>query len=305
MEEIEYLGTKIRRWKIGSSTFLAAPEMGARLMNWSIDFPDGGFRNLIHWPELDSLDKFVKARGGNPILFPFSARTFESGEIGFWKDLKGIRRPMPMHGFARQGEFEITRIDKTGFACSLKKTDESKEAYPYEYDFEVIYRFSQDSVTVELRLKNLDTQPIPWSAGHHFYFNLPWTDDTSRKDYEIEIPAKKACRQNPDGSLNAVPKAKSTELISNKNLVDRIHYHLTSPNVVCRNKRDGSTINIEIGTNKLPNSEYALVTWTETDKSPFYCIEPWMGPPSAPENKIGLHTVTPGETHAFSVTIRT
>lgn len=273
-------------------------------MNWNIDFPDGGFRNIIHWPELDNLDQFVKARGGNPILFPFSARSYEAGEINFWKDLKGNRRPMLTHGYARQGEFEVTRIDKTGFATLFKPSAEAQEAYPYEYDFEVIYRFSDGSMTVELRLKNRDTQPIPWSAGNHFYFNIPWEDGTQRKDYEVTIPSKKACRHNADGSLKTVPKAKPKESIANPDLIDRIHYNLTTPHVVCSNKRDGSTIELEIGTSKTPNSEYALVTWTETDDSPFYCIEPWMGPPNAHGTGVGLHTVTPGETQAFSVTIK-
>lgn len=304
MEEIDYLGTTIRRWKIGSSTFLAAPEWGARLMNWNIDFADGGFRNLIYWPELDSLDQFVKARGGNPILFPFSARSYESGDIEFWKDLKGTRRPMPMHGFARQGKFEITRIDQTGFACSLKKTTESFEAYPYEYDFEVVYRFNEGSFTVEFRLKNLDTQIIPWSAGHHFYFNIPWSEDTKRSDYELSFSSKKACRQNKNGSLKNVAKAKSKELISNPDLIDRIHYQLTNSNITCRNLKDGSSLQLEIGTKKSPNPEYALVTWTESDESPFFCIEPWMGPPNSPENNVGFHKVAPGETHAFSVTVK-
>ena len=56
---------------------------------------------------------------------------------------------------------------------------EARQAYPYEYDFEVVYRFEEKSLTVELRLRNNDTRPIPWSPGHHFYFNLPWIPDTS------------------------------------------------------------------------------------------------------------------------------
>jgi len=50
--------------------------------------------------------------------------------------------------------------------------------------------------------------------------------------------------------------------------------------------------------------DLTVVTWTEDEKSPFYCIEPWMGPPNAPETKVGLHTVAPGQMQKFYVEIR-
>ncbi|MDQ8204812.1 hypothetical protein [Pelagicoccus sp. SDUM812003] len=303
MEEVEYLGARIYRWQVGVSTFLAWPEKGARLMNWNLSYADGSFRDIVHWPDLSSTDQFVKARGGNPILFPFCARTFENGQIGRWTDPKGVSRPMPMHGFARQGAFEITRIDKKGFAAKLLPTEEDQQAYPYDYEFEVIYRFDDKAFSVELRLSNQDTVSIPWSAGHHFYFTLPWADATTRADYHLKIPAKKASRQLQNGSLEEVA-FKRTSPLSTKALIDRIHYRLTDPIVECSNTKDGSQIDIEIGTQSTPNPDYALVTWTESEDSPFFCIEPWMGPPNSPEHKIGFHSVGPGETGKFSVTIR-
>ena len=211
---------------------------------------------------------------------------------------------MPMHGFARQGIFEITRIDDTGFASRLIPGAEAREAYPYEYDFEVVYRFEEKELTVELRLRNNDTVPIPWSAGHHFYFNLPWIEGTSRKDYEITIPAKKACRHAADGSLFETGLPKQRDSFANPELVDHIHYDLSRSVVTCECRLDQSKIEIEMGADRKPHSEYAVVTWTESDTAPFYCIEPWMGPPNSPETKIGLHMVNPGEREAFSVTVR-
>lgn len=304
MEEIDYLDSTIRRWQVGASTFLAWPETGARLMNWNITYPDGTFRDIITWPELTSQEEVVKARGGNPILFPFSARTFSNGEINFWKDASGKTRPMPMHGIARQGAFEITRIDETGFAARFLPTPQANDAYPYKYDFDVIYRFEEKLLSVELRLRNNDKIPIPWSAGHHFYFNLPWTDTASRKNYEITIPASKACRHAADGSLFPISGHKKTESIANPELVDRIHYGLAPSTVTCQCLEDDSKIEIEIGADGKPHPEYAVVTWTESDSSPFYCIEPWMGPPNSPETEIGLHMVNPGNTEAFSVTVK-
>src|SRR4051812_13450154 len=104
MEQVPYLGKTLTRWQVGNSTFLAIPERGARLMHWHVTFGDGTVRDVIYWPELQKLDEFFKVRGGNPILFPFCGRTFDQGEIYHWRSPDGKRRPMPMHGIARQGD---------------------------------------------------------------------------------------------------------------------------------------------------------------------------------------------------------
>ena len=222
MEKIPYFGQTLIRWSVGGSTFMALPEKGARLMNWNITMGDGTVRDVIQWPEIASLDGFYKARGGNPILFPFSARSFDRGETGFWRDACGIRRPMPMHGFARQGEFRATRVDATGFEAVLVPGEEARISYPFQYEFRVAYRFAAFGLTCNLTLENLGDQPLPWSAGHHFYFKLPWTEGSARKDYLIRIPADLRLRQDAAGQLVAGPKLATDERMDNPALIDHV-----------------------------------------------------------------------------------
>ena len=63
----------------------------------------------------------------------------------------------------------------------------------------------------------------------------------------------------------------------------------------------GGDVHVELGTEKVPAPDAVFVTWTLDDTSPFYCVEPWMGAPNAPGNKVGLHLVPPGQTQRFSV----
>jgi galactose mutarotase-like enzyme len=147
---------------------------GARLLNWNVSLPDGTIRDVIYWPELSSLDDVGRVRGGNPILFPFNARTFHQGAIHQWKDPEGRVRPMPMHGIARQGRFKVSHHHELGFTAVLEPDEAAREAYPFAYEFSVTYRFSPTRLTCELSLENHDREPIPWSAGHHFYFTVPW-----------------------------------------------------------------------------------------------------------------------------------
>lgn len=301
MEKISSHGHTLTRWRVGQSTFLALPEKGARLMNWNLALPDGTTRDVVHWPEVASLDEFHRIRGGNPILFPFSARVFDQGEIHFWRAADGVRRPMPMHGFARQGDFKVTWLDARGFTAQFVPSDEARACYPFKYEFTVTYRFEPLGLICELTLHNLDTQPIPWSAGHHFYFTLPWSEGTTRRDYLIRVPATKSVKQDARGQLVPQPPIAATESIADAKLIDTIHYGLTSNTVVFGERGHPGDVTVRIGGTKVPPPDATVVTWTLNDEAPFYCVEPWMGPPNAPEHKIGLHWVQPGKSETFTV----
>lgn len=300
MEIVPYLGKELRRWTLGPSTFLAMPGAGARLMNWNVTLGDGSVRDVLHWPEMQSLEGFAKVRGGNPILFPFCGRSFDRGEIGHWLD-NGVRRPMPMHGIARQGAFKLTRCDSGGFTAQLEPDDAAREAYPFNYEFEVGYRFERLGFSVELALRNLGSQPIPWCAGHHFYFTAPWSEGLTHADYEVRIPAERAVRQTAAGALEDAPPRPRAQL-DDPGIVDLIQTDLTSPRATLA-ERDGSRITLAIGTGRPVPKGAAFVTWSESPESPFYCVEPWMGPPNAPEHGIGLARVAPGSVQKFVVTV--
>ncbi len=304
METINYLGETLRKWTVGSSTFLAHPEKGARLMNWNLAYADGTVRDVIYWPESDRLDNFAAIRGGNPILFPFCGRCFSEGREGFWTDHDGEQRRMPRHGFARNGKFEITNIGDHGFTARLQPDSVAAEAYPYRYEFSVIYRFEAAAFYVELSLANQDKFPIPWSAGHHFYFTLPWREATKRSDYQVRIPADHAFRHAPDGSLVPLAAPERETSLDSPDLIDRIHTGLKKNKAVIEEKTGGNRIALRFGDNDTsPDPGLAVVTWTESLESPFYCVEPWMGPPNSPDHNMGLHWVEPGKTSHFLVEV--
>ena len=303
MEKISYLGETIMRWSIGPSTFLALPERGARLMNWNFTLGDGSVRDVIYWPELKTLDQFHRVRGGNPILFPFCGRTFDQGKIDHWRTSDGVQRPMPQHGIARQGQFKLVRLDARGFAAQLLPGTEEQAAYPYDYEFTVTYRFESLSLTCEFALKNLGRESIPWCPGHHFYFTLPWSEGLVRNNYVIRIPASERLKQDSAGQLVSAPQLNADESVANPALIDTLHSQLRSGEVRFGETGKNNAVIVRLGTNPIPPRDATFVTWTADEKAPFYCVEPWMGPPNAPEHKRGLELVRPGETCTFSVNV--
>ncbi|HVU23074.1 MAG TPA: aldose epimerase [Opitutus sp.] len=303
MEKIPYLGQTITRWVVGQSTFLALPEQGARLMNWHVTLGDGSVRDVIYWPELATLDDFPHIRGGNPILFPFCGRTFDRGDIYFWRAADGLRRPMPQHGLARQGTFKLLRSDARGFSAQFEPDAAAKAAYPFEYEFTVTYRFESLGLACELTLRNTGTIPLPWCAGHHFYFTLPWSEGTVRNDYFIRIPATARLRQDAQGHLVSGPALNLDESVANPELVDTFHAGLAGSEVVFGEPGRAGDVAVRLGTKKKPPADAIFVTWTPDETAPYFCVEPWMGPPNAPEHQRGLQLVAPGAAASFTVSV--
>ncbi|HEX2852187.1 MAG TPA: aldose epimerase [Opitutaceae bacterium] len=303
MEKILFQGQTLTRWRVGNSTYLALPEKGARLMNWNFTLGDGSVRDVLYWPENADFSDIAKVRGGNPILFPFNGRCFDKGEIFFWRAADGVKRAIPIHGIARQGDFKVTRLDSRGFAAQFVPGAEARAAYPFEYEFTVTYRFDAFGLSCEFALANLGSVPLPWSAGHHFYFTLPWTEGTARSDYVIRIPAKKRLKQDATGNLIAGPQLEPEENMSNKALIDTFHTALRHNEVVFGEKGRTGEVIVRLGADKVPPPDATFVTWTLADDSPFYCVEPWMGPANAAEHKVGLQFVAPGDTQRFEVSV--
>lgn len=303
MEKVPYQGQTLTRWRVGNSTFLALPEKGARLMNWNLTLGDGSVRDVLHWPEQADFGDIARVRGGNPILFPFNGRCFDRGDIFHWRAADGVRRPMPLHGIARQGEFEVTRLDARGFMARFLPGAEARECYPFDYEFTVAYRFDPLGLSCEFAVTNLGREPLPWSGGHHFYFTLPWNSGTTRDDYVIRIPATKRLRHDPTGALVAGPELRPQETFGNPAIIDTIHGGLRGCEASFGAKDRPDEIVVRLGTEKVPPPDAVFVTWTLAPESPFFCVEPWMGPPNAPENKVGLSLVPPGQTQKFVVSV--
>ncbi len=304
MKPIEVEGKAAYRWEVGAASYIAAPEMGARLMQWDIALAGRAPRNVIYWPGEADMENIASVRGGNPILFPFSARSYHHGMENHWCDPEGTVRPMPRHGFARNGQFLIENMDESGFLARLVPTGRDNNAYPFNYTFHVEYLFDELSFTVTFLLCNRDDKPIPWSAGHHFYFSLPWHAQTLREEYVLEIPNRKAFYHAPDGKLVAAEICRDSHPdFSDPRLVDRIHTHLKRNEVRFGLKNNEEHVCLTIGQTMIPSTYTTIVTWTEDEDAPFYCVEPWMGPPNSPEHGKGLHYVQPGQTGEFRVEV--
>ncbi len=270
----------------GSSRALFAPQSGARLLLWEVNGTQ-----VILWPAQADWSKSAKIRGGNPILFPFVARHYVDGVIDKWRDASGTIRNMPAHGFCREARFEEISEDANSIRMRLHESETTLSYYPFQFQFDVIYRLTANSLEAEFAVSNTGEKALPYFAGHHFYFAIPHLE---RANWRLETPFARTGRQKPDGSIIEQPNTDASTALDRQEIVDRYLISPTAPSLSLKNSLTNRTIQFDL---TVPGSVpwYAVTTWTENAESDFYCVEPWLGLPNAIHHQLGLRWVQPGQ----------
>ena len=264
---------------------LLAPQYGGRLVRWVCRGND-----VLYWPDSADWSRPAKIRGGNPLLFPFIGRHFVDGVPGQWRDGAGHVHALPQHGFARDSAFEVTAIEPgRSITMALRDSPQTRAGYPFAFEFEVTCRVLDDGLEVALRTTNTGTEPMPYYAGHHFYFAVPHGE---RPVSHLTLPAAERVRQQADGTLTVPEPGESTYILDDPRLQDTFHaLHAQAPVTLdLPGKRLTLTLDV-------PGSVpwHAVTTWTEHADSDFYCVEPWLGLPDAIHNGQGLRWLAPGQ----------
>ena len=282
----------------GDALLRLAPQAGGRLLSWQV-----GGAPIIHWPESADWREPAKIRGGNPLLFPFLGRHRVDGRLGEWRDQAGVVRALPVHGFARDLPFAHTLdADGHGVRMTLADSDATRAAYPFAFRFDAAYRLADPrTLDVELTVSNPGEAPLPYYAGHHFYFSLP---HALRGETVLELPPTSRRHQLEDGSISAPEPGEPVCTLDDPRILDRFHCLDGVPDKPVRLVSPSLHRVVEIDLRR-PGSVpwYAVTTWTEADTSDFYCVEPWLGLPDAIHNGLGLRWLAPGQSESAALRI--
>ncbi len=271
----------------GGTTAELAPEVGARLMRWSVNG-----RPVLHWPAEADWSAPAKIRGGNPLLFPLIARTFLDGKIGFWRGPDGVVRPAPMHGLVRAARFETVERGEARVVMRTAWEESMAEAWPFPFVFTVEYALEAGALAVAFTVENTGAETMPFSVGNHFYFEVPAAE---RGEWELTGQFASCARQDAAGAIVPVAPPAGGGVLSDPEMIDLFHIGPPPGGPLLRHRRDGREVLFEL----LPdaagtNPWYAVTTWTESSSSDFYCVEPWTALPDAVHNGRGLRRLKPG-----------
>lgn len=302
MDKINYQNQEIRRWDVGPSTFLASPEQGALLLNWHLNMGDGSVRDVIHWPEELEAEGLKGVHGGIPILFPFAGKCYHEGQADKWSPMANSIRSMPTHGFAKDADFLIRSIDQSGFEVEMIQNENDRDSYPFDYTFTVIYHFLELSLQISLVLENEGRVPIPWSAGLHPYFQVPWRKDLALSDHQLSIPAKKVYQYQNDGNMmKKTPSNDQSYRLGMSNLINNIFYENITPQAEISLLSGEETLKVSEVGGAETGSRLTFVSWTKPS-APYFCLEPWMSPPNSPSNET-TRMVGPSARDEFTIEI--
>ena len=290
MPEVFFQGQSVYELACGSSRVLLAPGYGARLLKWTI-----GEQEIIHWPEdANWANEYSVAhtRGGNPILFPFIARHYGNGVLGEWRDNAGTVRELPMHGFARDMPFEVVEATSGVLRMRLTPTTATRAMYPFEFIFDVVYELKDNTLQATFETTNAGKAPLPYYAGHHFYFSIPHAE---RMDWNIILPCARWGLQEKDGTVNFYAATKTEFDLDDTDLMDRFHLDFSDSRVLLKHRLSHRQIAIELPC-EYSVPWYDVTTWTASPEADFFCVEPWLGLPDAIHSGHGLRWLEAGQT---------
>ncbi|AKD57500.1 aldose 1-epimerase family protein [Spirosoma radiotolerans] len=193
--------------------------------------------------------------------------------------IDGKTYPIARHGFARQSVFEITESTKTHAIFSLRSSDTTREHFPYEFDFQLIYELDGATLTVTYRLANEDEQPIYFSVGAHPAFAVPFTPGEAYEEYFVEFEREEPLETHMlssvgyfTGETKLIPTT-GNQLPLTKHLFDAdalVFKNLASRRVAIRSNKHDHAILVSY-----PKFPY-LGLWAKPGAS-FVCVEPWLG----------------------------
>lgn len=217
-------------------------------------------------------------------------------------DGDGHVRRLALHGFASHLPFEMTAADPGGsITMTLRDTPFTRTRYPYAFEFRMTYRLLENGLEATMTVSHEAPvhgmrRPMPFYAGHHFYFELP---QQLRRLSTLYLPAARMSRQLPDGTLAPFTPGDRAYSVDDATLMDCYHV-LDEPGTVLLaippHPRAPTGRRIRVELDGAPDPWYAVTTWTQRQSpADFYCVEPWMGLANAIHHGHGLRLLAPGD----------
>ncbi len=231
------------------------------------------------------------------ILFPFTNRikggryTFQDKEYALDLNLK--EENSAIHGLVYNKNFDIIEQETTDeFAClkiGYSETVKSK-GFPFKYTIQLTYTLTQNTLELNVKIKNNDQNPFPFSIGWHPYFY-------SSNLFDSVL------------SLNSDKK-----LVFNNNMIPISVENISIPTEIqIKDKHfdDCYILNSKSIQFKTPDHHIILSSSSEENYLQVYtpnnsnaiAIEPKTGPSNSFNNKLGLNILKTDESHQVSWTI--
>ncbi len=207
-----------------------------------------------------------------PILFPILCALKDNKYI-----LEGKEYKMEKHGFSRDADYEVESVSDTSVTLLFKNNAETEAQYPFAFELRIIFTLSDEDLSVEYRVTNVNDRKMYFSMGAHEAYKTP----EGVENYDIIFDMKENLDTyllTPKGLLlkETLNVGESTNILpileKYFDLDTLIFKNLNSKGLVLKNRNGGRAIRVDF-----PDFDY-LGIWHFAG-SPYLCIEPWGGLP--------------------------
>ena len=244
-----------------------------------------------------------------PVLFPIVGRLKDDQYT-----YQGKTYEMSQHGFARDSLFTVIEHGDALVSFSLKRTNETKKNYPFDFELIISYELKDNHLTVDYQVENTSNEEMYFSIGGHPAFNVPLEKKLKFEDYYLEF--------SPQKSRTQIPLIGSYIDINHKTLaqtnigIDLTHDLFNNDALIFETigsntftiASDHSEHELQLNYNNMP---YVGI-WSPSPKdAPFVCIEPWCGIADSIDStgditkKVGINKLPQKELFRTSYTITT
>lgn len=218
-----------------------------------------------------------------PLLWP-NIGTIKNGTA----TIDGVSYPMKKHGFLRDTICNVESITDAKITFKVSANEDTLKLYPYNFTILITYELLEQSIHSNLEFINNSKSNMPFNLGLHPAFKVPLDDNETFEDYKIifDVPGtyEMPTVNLTDGTVNYDIRFRTftnlKELSLNYSDYDNdalIFEDIKAHQVILTNKDEthGVVFNFE----DFP----MLGIWTPCNiKSPFICLEPWIGCADAP-----------------------
>jgi galactose mutarotase-like enzyme len=236
--------------------------------------------------------------GTAPIMFPICGGLKEDKFT-----YNGKEYTLPKHGFAKTSIFEVEHINDCAATLLLRANDETKKAFPFDFEFRVMFEISDKTLKVDYKVDNKGSDTMYFNVGAHEAYATP----EGIEDYDIVFDTEQTLRAHMlFGNLLAedtYPIIKDTNvmpLYDKYFIIDALPFtDVTAGAATLRNRKNGRTVRVEFPT---PTN---FVLWHKHGAG-YMCIEPWNGIPDMPGSsyditeKKGITALGGGESYTYS-----
>ncbi len=245
-------------------------------------------------------------KGHSPILFPICGRLLNGYFI--YNDKKYELAP---HGVAKSSVFEVVSQEKTQATFLISSNEETKNVYPFDFNFRVHFKLSGNKICIYYIVENLSQSVMYFNVGCHEAYAL----NDSMEKYSINFSENDSLDNLVYGP-NMMEYDSLKIALEDGNLPLSLDYFVGEFENKGRTVKKDSIILENIKSKEvslLKNNEEImsiyfrdfdnLVIWTKSDR--YIAIEPWNGMPDyfdtdhKLENKKHIDKLEKGQTKSF------